>query len=167
VNIIDIACADDIGEPLWLTRVEPFLQAALEAAGIDNWELSVLFCGDATIARLNEQYRGVSGPTDVLSFSLLEDSEVSPLPSPALPCPVGDIAVSLDTLGGNARYFSVVQDEELKRLLVHGILHLSGLDHAHTLEEDAALPSTQKEAIFEKQEKLLHKLDKWCIMEKE
>ena len=41
----------------------------------------------------------------------------------------GDIAISMDTLRRNARDFEVTEDEELKRLLVHGILHCAGMDH--------------------------------------
>jgi probable rRNA maturation factor len=41
----------------------------------------------------------------------------------------GDIAISMDTMSRNAREFGVTEDEELKRLLVHGILHCAGMDH--------------------------------------
>jgi probable rRNA maturation factor len=49
----------------------------------------------------------------------------------------GDIVISLDMLTQNARYFSVSENDELKRLLVHGILHLEGMDHE---DNDPARP---------------------------
>ena len=103
--------------PLWLESVAPFVEAALSRLGIDGWELSVLFCSDPFIATLNKQYRGIDAPTDVLSFSQ-DDEHIA-----------GDIVISVDTLVSNAREFSVSADEELKRLLVHGVLHLAGYDH--------------------------------------
>jgi probable rRNA maturation factor len=91
----------------------------------DNWDLSVLFCGDAYIRSLNERFRQQDEATDVLSFALgetiAEAGESRYLP--------GDIIISLETLAENARYFKVSEDEELRRLLIHGMLHLDGWDH--------------------------------------
>jgi probable rRNA maturation factor len=84
-----------------------------------------LICGDETIQKLNAQYRSKDEATDVLSFTLgefiTEGEERRWLP--------GDIAISLDTLRENAQYFQIDADEELRRLLIHGILHLDGMDH--------------------------------------
>jgi probable rRNA maturation factor len=54
----------------------------------------------------------------------------------------GDIVISLPALARNAGEFSVSQDEEMRRLIIHGILHLSGLDHA---DNDPAQPMLQEQ----------------------
>jgi probable rRNA maturation factor len=130
--------------PLSLKNVTPFIEAVLTHLGIDGWELSVLFCADPFIATLNKQYRDIDAPTDVLSFQYSET--------------VGDIAISLDTLASNAREFNVPVDEELKRLLVHGVLHLAGYDHTHTLDG-----SPQQEMLI-LQEQVLTELKDYTII---
>jgi probable rRNA maturation factor len=92
----------------------------------DHWELSVLLCNDAYIRGLNARYRDRDEPTDVLSFALGESFRDGEGDLWYLP---GDIIISLETLGENARYFAVGEDEELRRLIIHGILHLDGMDH--------------------------------------
>jgi probable rRNA maturation factor len=122
MNRIEIA-AEEVPLPPWKKEAERFLKKVLAWLGKDRWDLSILFCGDGYIRSLNARFRNKDKATDVLSFSLDET-----LPSGRfLP---GDIAVSLDTLKKNARRFNVEEDEELRRLLVHGVLHLGGMDHA-------------------------------------
>jgi len=143
--------AQDIPLPSWSGNACLFALKVLDEIKRDNWELSVLFCGDKTIADLNSQYRNKNEPTDILSFNLgetiKEGGKTTYLP--------GDIVISLDTLKENALYFQTPQDEELRRLLIHGILHLDGMDHK-TLEED--------EPMLMLQEKILNKLEKEQII---
>jgi len=91
----------------------------------DNWDLSILLCDDKTIKALNAQYRDKAETTDVLSFELgteaADGDSVRYLP--------GDIVISIDTLKENSVFFKITEDEELRRLLIHGILHLNGMDH--------------------------------------
>jgi probable rRNA maturation factor len=98
-----------------------FCALALAAAGFAEWDIAVLLCDDARIADLNGRYRGARRPTDVLSFPRTQ--------SPSARLVEGDIAVSLETVGRNAAALGLEEGEELERLLVHGILHLSGMDH--------------------------------------
>lgn len=116
----------DLPEPPWLGKVAVFADRVLSRMGEDSWDLSVVLCGDAFIAALNEEYRHKDGPTDVLSFEQgdwYQNGEESRFLA-------GDVVLSLEALARNAEDFSVTEGEELKRLLVHGILHLSGMDHA-------------------------------------
>jgi len=130
---------EEIAEPAWIKAAKVFVQAVLEKIGAKNWELSVLFCGNRFIKSLNAQYRGKDEPTDVLSFPIGEKNGGRFL--------AGDIAISLNAVKENARFFKVSEDEELRRLLVHGILHLSGSDHATNGAEEPML-KTQEEILI-------------------
>jgi len=124
MNTVSVS-AREISLPQWSSSVRDFAVKVLNKINRGNWDLSILLCGDKTISELNAQYRGKPQATDILSFCLGEtvkegDSSVY------LP---GDIVISLDTLRENAELFKVPQDEELRRLIIHGILHLDGMDH--------------------------------------
>ena len=84
-------------------------------------ELSVLLTDDEQIRELNQTYRGVDAPTDVLAFPLpLEDA-----PSDA-PVPIGDVVISVETAQRQAQERGHELEREVTLLLVHGILHLIG-----------------------------------------
>jgi len=120
--------AEEVPLPAWSEKASGFALKVLDEIKRDNWELSILFCGDKTMTALNSQYRKIAEPTDILSFNLgetIQDGEKTVY----LP---GDIAISLETLAENAKYFKIPEDEELRRLLIHGILHLDGMDHKTT-----------------------------------
>ncbi|MBB6478538.1 rRNA maturation RNase YbeY [Spirochaeta isovalerica] len=146
MNSIDVLC-ENIAEPEWLDNVDRFLQALLENLKIENWEFSLTFCDNEFIQDLNRNYREKDSPTDVLTF--VQDDDPFPLAGESDLHHAGDIIISLDTLAENAEYFHVEKEEELKRLIVHGVLHLSGMDHSDNSPEQEML-------IF--QEKLLGQL---------
>ena len=145
-NIIEVACHESMEqEPPWLPKIEGFLEAVLARLRLSGWELSVLFCGDGFIRELNRDYRGLDMPTDVLSFnagSVYEDEGGQQWFS------AGDIVISVDTLAKNAVEFEVSEDQELKRLLIHGVLHLSGMDHSDNSPEQPML-KLQEEVLQE------------------
>ena len=116
--------AEDIPLPSWTKAAERFIKKVLDKLEKKNWEVSVLFCNNRFIKTLNAQYRNKDEPTDVLSFSA--DGNIAGGNGRYI---AGDIVISLDAVEENAGFFKVSSDEELRRLLVHGILHLSGLDH--------------------------------------
>ncbi|AEF80218.1 rRNA maturation RNase YbeY [Leadbettera azotonutricia] len=118
--------AEEVPLPAWKPEAKSFILKTLKKLDIRNWDLSVLFCGDNCIKTLNSQYRNRNEATDVLSFELGETFDDG---KGGVRCLPGDIVISLETLEKNAAYFKVSKDEELKRLLVHGILHLKGMDH--------------------------------------
>jgi probable rRNA maturation factor len=118
--------AEEVPLPAWSGGVERYALKALDAIGRDNWDLSIMLCGDKTIQALNARYCGKDEATDVLSFQLGAEESGEDGGRRYLP---GDIVISLDTLRENALYFQTSEDEELRRLLIHGILHLDGMDH--------------------------------------
>jgi probable rRNA maturation factor len=91
-----------------------------------DMELSIVICDDETLRELNREYRGKDESTDVLSFAQQNIGIDHFPPEPQL---LGDIVISLDTLKRNSEYFTVPVHQELTRLLIHGILHLAGMDH--------------------------------------
>ncbi len=92
----------------------------------ENTEVSIVFVDDDYIAGLNQQYRGIEGPTDVLSFAMLE--------GPAMPGDedepmLGDVVISLETAQRQAVEYGHSFTREVAYLTIHGVLHLLGYDH--------------------------------------
>ena len=146
-NNVFVDMEEGFDAPSWFEQIEPFLQTVLEKLELDHWEVSVLFCRDPFIHELNRQYRKIDNPTDVLSFENGGEYEDEAGESWFA---AGDIVISLDTLKSNCKEFGETPDNELKRLLVHGVLHLKGMDHSDNSPEQEML-------VF--QEDFLKKLD--------
>lgn len=112
-----------------LTR---FASRARSAAGLRG-TVDILLTGDATLRTLNRSFRGKDKPTDVLSF-----------PAPSFPAidnharHIGDLAISLSTAARQAAEHGHSLDAELRILILHGMLHLAGLDHERDKGEMAA-----------------------------
>ncbi len=117
---VEIA-TEGVRAPRAVSRLARFCGKTLTEAGFSTWHVSILLCGDERITELNGRYRRRHAPTDVLSFPAEEIRTGEPV--------AGDIAISLDALRRNAASFGVPENEEMKRLLVHGLLHLAGMDH--------------------------------------
>ena len=145
MNAVEIS-VEGVGTPAWLERARDFALAVLERLGKGDWDLSILVCDDSFIRGLNRQYRDKDEATDVLSF---EQGEAYRDPDGADRFLAGDIVISLDALARNAVEFGISRDEELRRLIAHGILHLAGMDHE---DNDASRPMLQL------QEKLIRDL---------
>lgn len=108
-------------------------------------EVSVLLTDDAKITQLNRQYRDVDAPTDVLAFALAEGEDfIDPSSVRAL----GDVVISLDYAQRQADQHQHSLEHELNVLLVHGLLHLLGYDHAQD-EEAAVMFARQAQIVGE------------------
>ncbi len=95
--------------------LEQFAARAQRAAGVRG-EVDVLITTSADMRRLNRRFRGKNTATDVLSFVSVEGT-------------TGDIAVSAEEAAGNACRLGHTAADELKILILHGLLHLAGYDH--------------------------------------
>lgn len=146
MNRVFAAMHDGVQEPEWFNNVEPFVNKALKELNYDGEEISLLFCDDTYMQELNKAYRQIDSATDVLSFENDEEYEDE---EGRWKC-VGDIVISLDTLPVNAQYFEVSLNDELKRLIVHGLLHLNGLDHGEEHIEKGVAPKCEMLKIQEK-----------------
>jgi probable rRNA maturation factor len=125
VNRVDVSLEGFEDAP-WVEEARVFALTVLERLAREDWDLSLLFCDDAFIRELNRQYRDRDEATDVLSFA---QGTAFREPSGAERFLAGDVVISLETLARSATDFDVSREEELKRLILHGILHLSGMDH--------------------------------------
>lgn len=114
------ACAPRFDRRLLAARA----RAALRAIGQPRAELSLALVDDRTMGELNAAHRGKTGPTDVLSFSLLEGAH-----SAHRGALLGDVVIDVDQAARQARRARRTLDEELAKLLIHGVLHLVGHDH--------------------------------------
>lgn len=138
--------ADHGASFLDLDRVRHAARFALEALGAPSEsEVSVTFVSDGEIAALNEEYRGRTGPTDVLSFECDNLDDGFPAPAEGEPYELGDVVIAPDVARRQAAELGVDFLDEIDLLVVHGMLHLNGYDHM--TDEDAAVMEPLQERI--------------------
>ena len=112
-----------------------FLRAARAAVGLEG-EVHVLLADDATLRRLNRTFLGKDKATDVLSFPAALTTVF--FGDPQAPELAGDLAISLETAARQAARFGHSLRDEVRVLLLHGVLHLAGFDHERDAGEMAA-----------------------------
>lgn len=126
------------------------LDSILGELGQEGCEFSVTFATDETIRDLNREYRDKDEPTDILTFVQADGPDEFAWPEAGAgeerTTLLGDMVISLDALQRNAQYFTVSTDEELFRLLIHGVLHLLGRDHKTNDESEPML--MEQEALL-------------------
>ena len=99
-------------------------------------ELSVVFCSDPYILAVNRQYLGHDYYTDIITFDYCEGSVLS-----------GDLIISVDTVRANAEEYGAASfEEELHRVIIHGVLHLIGFDD-HTPKDRAEMRRQENAAL--------------------
>lgn len=108
--------------PLPARAAQRLAAAVLQAEGAGGAQVSIAFVGERRIRAINRQYLGKDRTTDVIAFAL-------PLPDARDPVPVGDIYICPAVAVCNARAAGVTSVNEMKRLVVHGTLHVLGYDH--------------------------------------
>ena len=143
---IDVFAADEQeAHPIDVARWAELARRVLDARGLKgNTEVSLLFVDEAAIAALNVEFLGKPGPTDVLSFPI-EDEPTPTGRSPAFGGTgpgssaeqgaltlLGDVVICPTVAFRNATEHGVSFEDEVALLVVHGLLHLLGMDH----EED-------------------------------
>lgn len=131
-------------EPLDFGAFERLARFALTMEGVpDETELSIALVDEDEIATLNERYRGITGPTDVLSFGCDE-----PCPTPGdEPITLGDVIIAPTVAERQAAELGHSVEYELDVLLVHGVLHLLGYDHV--ADDDASVMEARQAAILD------------------
>ncbi len=111
------------------------MRAATAASGVapelanPRLSTSVLFTTDAEVHTLNREWRDRDKPTNVLSFPMLERSELLELSAEGHPVMLGDLALAFETCAREAEEKGVSLADHAAHLIVHGMLHLAGFDH--------------------------------------
>jgi probable rRNA maturation factor len=161
---IDVFAADEQSDvPVALERWSALARSVLESRGVKGEaEVSLLFVDEAAIAALNVRFLDHEGPTDVLAFPVEDD----PLPPGRFPdmggtgpgsdvvdeplLLLGDVVVCPAVAERNAKERSIAYDDEIALLVVHGLLHLLGMDHVIDAEAEAmeALEQTLLAAFY-------------------
>ena len=157
-NQIFVSMEEGLEEPAWFSSIEPFALEVLQALEYDGEEISMMFCSDPLIQQLNRDYRQIDSATDVLSFE--NGTEYTDEEGKTW-LQAGDIAISVDMLPKNAEYFEVSQNEELKRLVIHGILHLNGYDHGEEHVEKGVEPVCEMLVL---QKKLMNRFENTVLV---
>ncbi len=128
----DCVITSDVTYP-WLDSYETFVFSLFELLKVSGWELGIRFVSLSEMRLLNRDFRGKDEPTDVLSFG--EDLVLQQEPSVLK----GDLAICVERVFEQAQDFAVTPEEELKRVTLHGLLHLQGWDHETNSPEEPML----------------------------
>jgi probable rRNA maturation factor len=148
-------------QPVDMLQWHRLTERVLDAEGIrGNVEVSVLFVDEQTIADLNRRFNSKDGPTDVLAFPIDEDPAeggrspdsggsgpgYTPAEPADLPTLLGDVVICPQVAARNAPEHAGTYDDELALLVVHGLLHLLGMDHDE--DDDAVAMETREQDLL-------------------
>lgn len=122
-------------------KINRWIKAIAAEHGKKTGEIAYIFCNDDRILEVNKQYLQHDYYTDIITFDYSEGFMIS-----------GDIFISIDTVKSNANEFGVTFEQELLRILIHGILHLCGQDDK-TME--------LREQMTQKENRALEKLKEY------
>lgn len=96
--------------------LKKWIKQVAESYGFRTGDLTYIFCSDEKILEVNRQYLQHDYYTDIITFDYDEDGVVS-----------GDMFISVDTVRTNAEQYAPSFDDEMHRVIIHGVLHLCGL----------------------------------------
>lgn len=97
------------------TKLKKWISEVIKRAGKKPGDLGYIFCDDETLLQANIEYLNHDTYTDIITFDYVEGDKIS-----------GDMMISVDRVGENAQKFGVPFEEELRRVIIHGVLHLLG-----------------------------------------
>ena len=159
---VDVFAADEqSAEPVDAMRLVRLAQSVLEAQGVNaDSELWMLFVDEEAMSELNKRFLGKEGPPDVLAFPIDDDDVVEGGRSPDSLGPgagvdledsdppnlLGDVVVCPAVAARNAPNHAGTYDDEMALLVVHGILHILGMDHVDN-EEAEVMEQRERELL--------------------
>ena len=109
---------DGVGMPKMKKRlINRWIRAVAAPYGRKVGDIGYMFVDDEKILEVNNDYLGHDYYTDIITFDYDEDDIIS-----------GDLVISLDTVRTNAEQFGKEYDDELHRVIIHGVLHLCGIN---------------------------------------
>lgn len=132
-----------------LPSLRAYARQVSSTLGLGQRHFNVCFVGDEDISRMNLVYRGKAVPTDVLSFPWEGDGESGPEEFSAEEFRnfLGDIVISVATASRNAMAEGHSTEEEIRMLILHGVLHLLGYDHETDHGEMKSLELSVRERL--------------------
>ena len=116
-------------------QYEDWISRIIESEGFDEGEINYIFCDDDYLHKINVEYLDHDTLTDIISFDYTVGNLIQ-----------GDIFVSVERVQDNAKDFNVSFEEELKRVLSHGVLHYCGYKDK-SLEDEAVMRSKEEEKM--------------------
>lgn len=116
-------------------KVKRWITNIIKSDGKRVGDIGYLFCSDEYLIQVNREYLDHDTYTDIITFDYVEGNLVS-----------GDILISIDRIVENSQKFDVSFDQELHRVIIHGILHLLG--QADKSETDAAVMRSKEDAAL-------------------
>jgi probable rRNA maturation factor len=125
--------------PVSVSLLQDLAQRAIDITGRQGGDISLVVCDDDFISDLNREYRGKNGPTDVLSFPMIETAvheDFRPI--------LGDIVISVQTAAVQARDMGTALQEEFTFLFIHGLLHLLGYTHDQSQDEQLMMDTAHE-----------------------
>lgn len=128
--------AEDVKKPAVKKRaVSAWIKKVAKLYNRQVGDVSYIFCSDDKILEINKQYLKHDYFTDVITFDYSENNTIS-----------GDIFISLDTVKSNSQKFNTSNEEELLRVIIHGILHLCGLKDK-SAEDSKMMTKSENQAL--------------------
>ena len=108
--------AEDVKIPSFpKLKVKRWFQQVIRSKGFKAGDISIIFCSDEHLLTLNKQYLQHDYYTDIITFDYTCDKIIN-----------GDLFISIDRIAENAKSENVIFEIELRRVMIHGILHLMG-----------------------------------------
>ena len=113
-----------------------WLKEVARVEGKKVGDISVIFCSDNYLLEINKKHLNHNYYTDIITFDYCEGDTLS-----------GDLFISVDSVRENAKYYDVSFDEELNRVIVHGVLHLIGYDD-HSPEDVSQMRAKENTSLY-------------------
>ncbi len=117
--------------------VKKWIKSVIEQYGKRVGDINFIFCSDPYLLEINKQFLGHDYYTDIITFDYCQGKVVS-----------GDIYISIDTVEANAVEYNQTFENELHRVIIHGVLHLLGEDD-HSEEDIKSMRAAEDKALAE------------------
>ncbi len=123
-------------------KIKKIAAAAADRLVLNSARITIIITDDAYIRTINKEYRSIDRPTDVISFA----NRDNPFPDiDASQEEIGDIYISIEQAERQSHEYRVSLIDEMKRLIIHGILHLVGYDHERSDEDEEVMLQKEDE----------------------
>ena len=116
-------------------KTKAWIKQIISLYGKKCGDISYIFTDDESVLKVNRQFLNHDTYTDIITFDYVQDDVIS-----------GDIYISAQRVKENAKEFNVTFDNELHRVIIHGVLHLLGFKD-HSPEEDKQMRQKENEAL--------------------